>query len=185
MKQVLLSMMTLTLVGLIIVGGAFANFSDSETSRANSITAGTLDLVVDAENPLQSTLIDLDNICPGEYEEVEVQLTNEGSQPGNSWLMFTDLISTTGAYVEPEVAVEGDTPIDDLCSKIVVSINGEEQGTLAEIENVVIPLTLLEPDGNGGAGTTVALGFLFVEDAGNDYQGDVCEFTLVFGLDHA
>lgn len=185
MKQILLSVMTITLVGLMIVGGAFATLSDSETSRANTITAGTLDLVVNAENPLQSTLVDLDNICPGEYEEVEVQLTNEGSQPGDSWLMFTDLVSTTGAYVEPEAEVEGDTPIDDLCSQIVVSVNGQEQGTLAELENVMIPLTLLEPDGNGGAGTTVVLGFLLVEDAGNEYQGDVCEFTLVFGLDHA
>lgn len=169
----------------MIVGGALASLSDTETSRANSITVATLDLVVNAENPLQSTLIALDNMLPGQYEEVEVQLTNEGSQGGNSWLMFTGLICTTGAYVEPETAIEGDTPIDEVYSKIVVSVNGEEQGTLAELENIIIPLTMLEPDGDRDAGTTVALGFLVMEDVGSEYQGDVCEFTLVFGLDQA
>ena len=177
--------MTISLVSLMIVGGAFAsNFSDTETSEGNTITAGTLDLVVNAENPLTSVLVDLDNICPGEYQEVEVQLTNEGSQPGNSWIMFTGLMCSTGAYVEPEAEAEAGTPVDDLASQIVVSVNGVEQGTMADIEDSIIPLVLLEPDGNGGAGTMITLGFLFVEDAGNEYQGDVCEFTIVIGLDH-
>ena len=182
MKKVLISLMTIALVSLMMVGGAFAAFSDTETSRGNVITAGTLDLVVNGDNPLQSTLVTLNNVCPGDYREVEVQLTNEGSQPGNAWLMFTELICSTGAYIEPEKEAEGETPIDDLCSKIVVSVNGEVQGTLAELEDDAIPLGLLEPDGNSGAGMTVVLGFLLMEDTSNVYQGDVCEFTLVFGL---
>ena len=71
MKQILLSLMTISLVGIMTVGGAFAasssGFSNVETSQGNTITAGTLDLVVNAENPLESILVDLDNICPGEY----------------------------------------------------------------------------------------------------------------------
>jgi len=169
----------------MMVGGAFAQFNDTQTSRANIVAAGTLDLVVNAENPLESTLVDFENMAPGEYREVSINLTNQGSLPGNCWMMFTDLICTTGAYVEPEAAAEGGTPIDDICSKIIVSINGEELGTMAEIANVAIPLMLLEGAGSSDAGTTMVLGFLFVEDAGNEYQGDVCEFTLVFGLDQA
>ena len=185
MKKVLVSLMTVALVSLTMVGGAFAAFSDTEPSIGNTVTAGTLDLVVNGENPLRSTLVTLDNMCPGDYREVEVQITNEGSQPGDAWLMFTELICSTGAYVEPEREAEGETPIDDLCSKIVISVNGEEQGTLADLEDVAVPLTLLEPDGDSRAGTTVVLGFLLMEDTGNVYQGDVCEFTLVFGLDQA
>jgi spore coat-associated protein N len=186
MKQILISMMTICIVSLMMVSGAFAaNFSDVETSTGNTITAGTLDLVVNAENPLTSVLVDLDNICPGESQEYEIQLTNEGSQPGNSWMMFTDIVCTTGAYVEPEAAAEGGTPVDNLDSMIMVSIDGVEQGTMADIENTILPMVLLEPDGNGGSGTMVTLGFSFV-DAGdtNLYQGDVCEFTIVIGLDH-
>ncbi len=185
MKQVLLSLTTIALVCLMMVGGAFAQFSDTETSRANIVAAGTLDLVVNAENPLESTLIDFQNMYPGEYREVEINLTNQGSLAGNTWMMFTDLVCSTGAYVEPEAAVEGDTPIDDICSQIIVSIDGVEQGTLAEIANVAIPLFLLEAAGNGNSGVTMVLGFLFVEEAGNEYQGDMCEFTMVFGLDQA
>jgi predicted ribosomally synthesized peptide with SipW-like signal peptide len=183
MKKVLISLMTVTLVSLMVVGGAFAAFSDTEKSPGNTITAGTLDLVVNGENPLQSTLVTLDNMCPGDYREVTVNLTNEGSQPGDAWMMFTELLCSTGAYVEPEVAAEGGTPIDDLCSKIVISVNGEKMGTLAELEDVVIPLGLLDANGNAGAGMDIVLGFLLMDDTGNEYQGDVCEFTLVFGLD--
>ena len=183
MKKALLSLMTIALVSTMLVGGAFAAYNDTETYQGNTITAGTLDLVVNGENPLQSTLVTIDNLCPGEYQEVEVQLTNEGSQPGNAWLMFTDLICSTGGYIEPEVAAENGTAVDDLCSKIVISVNGEEMGTMAELEDIPIPLGLLGANGTNSAGTTVVLGFLLMEDTGNEYQGDVCEFTLVFGLD--
>jgi len=171
----------------MIVGGAFAaNFSDTEASTGNTINAGTLDLVVNGENPLASTLVNIENICPGEYEEVDIQLTNEGSQPGNAWIMFTDVLCTTGAYVEAEVEAEAGTAIDNLDSKIIVSINGTVQGSIADIQNTPLPLVLLEPDGTGGAGAFVTLGFLFSEEGEtNVYQGDVCEFTLVMGLDHA
>lgn len=185
MKQIVISIMTITLVSLLIVGGAFAQFSDTEISEQNSITAGTLDLVVNAENPLESVLVDLDNMCPGDYQEVEVQLTNQGSQPGDAWIMFTDLLCETGAFVEPEAEAEEGIPVDDLCSQIVVSVNGEEQGTMADIDGVPIELGTLQPAGDGGAGTMVTLGFLLLEETGNEYQGDTCWFTLVMGLDHA
>jgi len=188
MKHIVLSVMTICLVSLMIVGGAFASFNDisgNSTVGGNTITAGTLDLVVNAENPLQSTLVDLDNMGPGEYREVDVQLTNEGSLSGDAWMMFSDLVCSTNAFVEPEAEAEAGIAVDDLCSMIVVSVNGVEQGTMADIENIAIPLATLQPAGDDGAGILVTMGFLLVEETGNEYQGDTCEFTLVFGLDQA
>lgn len=182
MKQILLSLMTIGLVGIMTVGGAFASFHNSDTSKANTITAGTIDLAVNGDNNIQTTLIDLDNMAPGEYREVEVQLTNEGSLAGDTWMMFTDMICTTGALVEPEVEAEVDGPVDDISTQIMVTINGQEMGTMADLDNIVIDLITLEPAGHDGAGLTLTIGLQFSEDAGNEYQGDTCEFSLAFGI---
>lgn len=180
--------MTISLVSLMLVGGAFATFNDNEVSAGNTITAGTLDLTVGGENALASTLVNIDNFMPGDYEEVDIQLTNQGSQPGNSWMWFTDIVCDTDALVEPEVEAEAEleaagTPAGDLSSQIVVSVNSIEQGTMADIDTSKISLTELQPAGTADAGMTVTLGFEFLETAGNEYQGDTCEFTLVFGID--
>lgn len=185
MKKILLSLMTISLVSIMTVSGAFASFHNSDTSEANTITAATLDLAVNGDNNIQSTLIDLDNMKTGEYREVEVQLTNEGSIAGDTWMMFTDMVCTTGALVDPEVEAEAGTPVDDIASQLTVSINGVEMGTMADIENIVIDLVTLEPAGDDGAGTTVIIGVLFSADAGNEYQGDTCEFSLVFGINES
>lgn len=176
--------MTISLVSLMLVGGAFATFNDNEASAGNTITAGTLDLAVGGENALASTLVDIDNLMPGEYEEVQVQLTNQGSQSGTTWMWFTDIACDTNALVEPEAELEtSDSAIDDLSSQIIVSVNGVEQGTMADIDTSKISLDELQPAGDDGAGTWVTLGFEFMETAGNEYQGDTCTFTLVFGID--
>ena len=50
MRSILLSLMTIALVGALVGGGVFAYFSDTETSTGNTFTAGTLDLNLDAGN---------------------------------------------------------------------------------------------------------------------------------------
>ena len=101
---------------------------------------------------------------------------------GDAWMMFTDMVCTTGAFVEPEAEAEAGKPVDNLCSQIIVSVNGVAVGTMSDIENSAIDLVTLEPSGDSGAGTTVTIGFSFAKDAGNEYQGDTCEFSLVFGI---
>jgi predicted ribosomally synthesized peptide with SipW-like signal peptide len=44
MSKILISLMTIALVGALIGGGVYAYFSDTETSTANTFTAGTLNL---------------------------------------------------------------------------------------------------------------------------------------------
>ncbi|MFP3488745.1 TasA family protein, partial [Staphylococcus sp. SIMBA_130] len=57
----------------LIGGGVFAYFSDTETTN-NTFAAGTLDL---AANP--TTIIDVDNLKPGDIMVREFQLENNGT----------------------------------------------------------------------------------------------------------
>ena len=57
----------------LIGGGVFAYFSDSEVTN-NTFAAGTLDL---AANP--TTIIDVDNLKPGDVMVREFQLENNGT----------------------------------------------------------------------------------------------------------
>lgn len=180
--------MTISIVSLMLVGGAFATFSDNDASAGNTITAGTFDLAIGGDTSLASTLVNIDNFMPGDYEEVDIQVTNQGSQSGNAWMWFTDIACDTNAEVEPEVTAENELTstgeaTGDLSSQIIVSINGVEQGTMDYIDTLRIDLNELQPAGSADAGMTVTLGFEFLETAGNEYQGDTCEFTLVFGID--
>ena len=49
MKKILFSVMTMVLVVGLVGGGAFALFSDTETSTGNVFQAGTLDLHFDID----------------------------------------------------------------------------------------------------------------------------------------
>ena len=81
MKKILFSLMTMVLVIGLVGGGAFAYFSDTETSTNNNYTAGTLDLEVNNENPWASAIwTSPDNVAPGDPEVVvTVVLENSGS----------------------------------------------------------------------------------------------------------
>src|SRR6476619_4369804 len=57
----------------LIGGGTFAYFSDKELSN-NTFAAGTLDLSVDP-----TTIIDFDNIKPGDKMTRDFKLVNNGS----------------------------------------------------------------------------------------------------------
>jgi len=48
-KKILVSLSVIAAVAAIVVGGTVAFFSDTETSKGNTFTAGTLDLLVDSD----------------------------------------------------------------------------------------------------------------------------------------
>ena len=69
MKKILISLMTIAMVGALVGGGVFAYFSDVETSTGNTFTAGTLNLnLTDAsENGTESETLTwvFSGIAPG------------------------------------------------------------------------------------------------------------------------
>ena len=62
------------LLGMALIGGGtFTYFSNTETTN-NTFAAGTLDLAFDT-----STIIDVENIKPGDWMNRSFTLTNSGS----------------------------------------------------------------------------------------------------------
>lgn len=128
--------MAIVLAVGLVGGGAFAYFFDVETSTGNVFSAGTIDIAVNGENPLESILVKLENMKPCEYEEVFVRVTNVGNNPLNLWKHVGELGCDTGllAYPvgapvcssEPEYEAEGGPAnwgaIDNICDWILVDM---------------------------------------------------------------
>lgn len=102
MKKILFSLMAIVLAVGIVGAGAFAYFSDVETSSGNTFTAGTLDMQIANSNPTwsdgviatwQSPL----NWAPGEVVTATLSLRNIGNE-GSRWVAIdpTNLTGTAG-----------------------------------------------------------------------------------------
>jgi len=83
-KKLAMGIVTGALAVSMIGGATFAYFNDVETS-ANTFTAGTLDLAV---NP--TTIIDVDNLKPGDWMNRTFKLENNGSLDISQVLLSTD-----------------------------------------------------------------------------------------------
>lgn len=51
MKNITKSLVMIVAVAALAIGGTVAYFSDTETSARNTISAGTIDISVDSQNP--------------------------------------------------------------------------------------------------------------------------------------
>lgn len=89
MKKILFSVMAVVLC-LGLMGGAFAYFSDTETSSGNTFTAGTIDLEMNDENPRVSAIFAFPDIKPCEVlEPIVIKLENVGQNNGYLYQKIT------------------------------------------------------------------------------------------------
>lgn len=107
MKKILFVLMACVLcIGL--VGGAFAYFTDTESSTGNTFTAGTLDLKID-QNPdggvfdyqdgvptMTVVWSDFGNMAPGFYADPSVGIQNAGTIEGVPGISFSAYTETAG-----------------------------------------------------------------------------------------
>jgi len=124
-KKILISLMTLVVVAGMIGGGAFAYFSDTETSTGNTFTAGTLDLKIDAD-PLPGTpdwvddpnvpnvndlavLLGIEDTVnkmkPGDTDGIIIGIKNAGSIDGIADLHIKNVVNKDNGCTEPEADV--------------------------------------------------------------------------------
>jgi predicted ribosomally synthesized peptide with SipW-like signal peptide len=102
---------TLLILGLIVVlaigaTGAFAQFTDTETSTDNSFEAGTMDLTVNGENGTLSFKFSLadQTLAPGSYYDAgTVEVKNIGTVPGRVGLKILNPYSDENGLWEPEI----------------------------------------------------------------------------------
>ncbi|MUV38593.1 Spore coat-associated protein [Lentibacillus sp. JNUCC-1] len=118
----------------LVGGGTFAYFSDEEVSN-NTFAAGTLDLAV---NP--TTIIDVDNLKPGDWMNRTFKLENNGSLDISEVFIHTDY--TVNDY-------HGDNT-EDMGKHIRVNFlkNEDKNGVLQPEENVIVSRTLAELQGD-------------------------------------
>ncbi len=194
MKSVLISFMTIALVGALIGGGIYAYFSDTETSAGNTFTAGTLDLQVDGENPWTSTAVTISDMEPGlAATPVDITCENVGSLTGDLYVRITGVTDTGETINEPECVAEGgawtspsgpcngNTPVDNISTQITFSCQ-VDSSPVAGLDSVLLSAlpgtwTLIK-DGLSATSITLSIGGTLSSSAANEYQGDRSTFTI-------
>jgi predicted ribosomally synthesized peptide with SipW-like signal peptide len=117
MKKILISLMTIAMVGALVGGGVFAYFSDVETSTGNTFTAGTLNLVpsTSGTGPVGKYTptaggdgvngnVVFTTLAPGDSGTITWVLSNSGNLAGTLTIVSTVTFSDVDAN-EPETAV--------------------------------------------------------------------------------
>jgi predicted ribosomally synthesized peptide with SipW-like signal peptide len=134
MKKILLSVLSIAVVAGVAIGASQAFFSDTETSRDNVFTAGTIDISVAGQNPWSTTYpMELDKPCETNY--INFTIKNVGKNPANVWKRINNVETDGGdtsfcgvASSEPEY-VEGGGEFN--ANGDCVSTNYVEQNNLA------------------------------------------------------
>lgn len=208
MKKILISVMTIVLVTGLVIGGAFAWFSDTEESSEYTITAGTIDIACYDQNPwMGEAVIDFPvDFKPCMTGTIDFPVTNVGSNPAVVWKHVT-VTSRTGGLEEylapdteyyssePEYQAEVAGRVDNLDAVInydLISIGavmegdvdyGEPDGTIfvdADIVTMEDIDCMWMPIGTvlPGESLEVHQSYHIQSEAGNEYQGDVITFTI-------
>ncbi|WP_257348674.1 CalY family protein [Pseudalkalibacillus decolorationis] len=183
-KKFGMSVLTASLGLSLIGGGTYAYFSDTEVTN-NTFAAGTLDLSVDP-----TTIIDVNNLKPGDTMVREFVLTNNGTLD----IKAVDLLTNYSV-----VDAEGNNAGADLGKHIKVNFmwNWDKESepifetTLYELKNMdpdVVKKDIWDPmwEQHGGldAGNTnelwVEFEFVDNEQDQNIFQGDGLELEWTF-----
>lgn len=98
----------IALVGSSTVGATAAYFSDTETSNDNTFTAGSLNLVLNENDGLNTVKWNLSNLVPGSQPKGQFVLKNTGSVKGYVDLENLAVTGHENDLIEPEEEA-GDT----------------------------------------------------------------------------
>jgi predicted ribosomally synthesized peptide with SipW-like signal peptide len=135
-KKILFTLMACVLcIGL--VGGAFAYFTDVETSTGNVMGAGTLDIQIADNNegysnsPVTATFSSPANLAPGQtFETNPVYLNNVGTMDVRwIWARFCNLSESNGVNTDAEIAADPTYTVNDISKYLnLVSVSESNDG---------------------------------------------------------
>lgn len=110
MKKILLSILSIAIVSAVAIGGSQAFFSDSETSLDNVITAGSIDISLDGENPFSSVEHDeIKDMKPSYVRWTKHVVKNVGTNPVRLWKHIMNVRTDNNGWSEPECTDEQGT----------------------------------------------------------------------------
>jgi len=191
MNKVLASLLMIGVVAAMAGAGTSAYFTDTETSTGNVFTAGTLDLVVDGENPATRSFFEIENVQPSYNGSVKVNLTNIGTCNGYLSMWIVNLTDDDNGLTEPESGVDstgGSDPQGDLSQYLCIVIaNGTDElynGTLKNFATTYRSQDAQLDLGDLGAGQSreFTMGYYVPSDVGNIIQSDRSTFDIVVDL---
>ncbi len=193
MKKILSSLIVITAVIASSILAVRAYFSDTETSTGNTISAGTIDISVDEQNPWnKSYTSQWADMKPGHTRDMEFTVANVGENPLVLWKRIHIVERSGGTTSEPECSAQGGsweegvctggTEVDDLDSVIHYSmtsggttvVNPSWNVMMKDIAELWMPVGNLAP----GANLTIHQDYKMDETAGNEYQGDAISFNI-------
>ncbi len=201
MKRILVSMLTIAIVAVVGFAVTRAYFSDTETSTGNTLTAGTIDISVDGENPWTKTYSEaLKDMKPSQVRWIDFVVKNVGENPVVVWKHIGVTGTSTGIETEPECTGQGgvwddtSTACDwdgsgtmmvdknnldkvityDMKVGATVLIDEDWGVTIRDINSLWIPLGRLDK----GQEMTVRQSYHLKATAGNAYQGDTMTFDI-------
>lgn len=86
MKKILFSVITIGVVAAVAIGASQAWFSDTEESKGNRITAGTIDLSVDnGGSEVKFVPVTISDMKPSYVRWTKTVVTNSGTNPLKLW----------------------------------------------------------------------------------------------------
>jgi len=190
MNKVLASLLMIGMVAAMAGAGTFAYFTDTETSTGNVFTAGTLDLVVNEENPVSSHF-ELENVQPSDNATDKVNLTNIGTCDGYLSMWIENLTDDDNGLTEPEGLVDstdgaGEGELSpNLCIQIWDDTGAELYNDTLENFAATYHSQDTQLDlGDLSAGQTreFTVGYYVPSDVDNIIQSDSSTFDIVVDL---
>ena len=193
-RRLLLSSISIAATVTLLGAGAFAKFSDTETSTTHSVTAGSLDLrILNADQPDASYpeygAFAVTNAAPGDSSAGAtkyVHFKNVGTLPGKLSVKVVMVTNDENTILAPETAVGDSTDgpgNGELGAAMLVSIDGIG----AMINQPLTALDAAAPSvwGNLAAGAEgwVSIDWSIPVATGNQIMSDSASFKLVFTLE--
>ncbi len=186
MRKILMSLLTIAVVGALISGGAIAYFSDIESTGDSP----------DSPNVLATGFLELDGIedsftvedlkpCEVGYGSINITV-NPDSNSGNGWVHIYDIVSSSEGLTGGEKVCDPGEEINDIQDWMTLDLR-KWQGT--DDTWIILPeedikLSCAEcfwiPIGQLDSGVTYELEFSFhlQPETGDCYQSDTCWFDV-------
>ena len=110
MKRILVSLLTIAIVAVVGLVVTRAYFTDTEESKGNTFSTGTIDIAVDGSNPwTRNTPYTLADMKPSQTDYINFKIQNVGSNPVNVWKKIEIKNQSDGTVSEPECTEGGGT----------------------------------------------------------------------------
>jgi len=200
----------MALVALLIGGGTYAYFSDTETSTGNTFTAGTLDLTVGSADPTTEKIA-FNSLKPGDTSgdvgvtPIAWEIKNTGTINGNLTIECGAITNNENGLTEPEEEADDTGAPGELGANLLVAfwIENTSGNYYLKSDGTRVACGVSPPSDaydildnydedtwaslatiTGGASAgTFHVEYNLTPETGNDVQSDNCTFDLTFRLD--